>query len=414
MKHTQQNDKDVGRPVESAAELKRRMLAACQDERAALLLVHPFTAQLIMHLPLVVVIDDRLRTAATDGRRIFLDARFMERLSRQNRRFVLAHEVWHCAAGHLRRRVNRDARLWNLACDQEVNSLLCEDGLELPDGAVSLDLEPGTSAEQAYQWLLNCPRWLRERHSSFDLHDLENLPSGDGILDPDFTPQPFEDAVAEQWREYLATLVQSHARLRGSPGRLPAGLSRLLQEQLRPQLSWRELLRQFVQRGQRGSYRWSRPSRRHIHRGLYLPSPSGSRLKILVAIDTSGSTHCEIPAFLAEVRKILASFDQVSLTLVQCDVRITERQDMSEADLARLHDFRVHGMGGTDLRPPFQLAHEGFWDCMVYLTDGFGPAPDHPPPCPFVWVLTEDGQKPSEWGQCIRLQSLYTPGVPRS
>ncbi|MFC4976714.1 hypothetical protein ACFPTY_19975 [Halomonas beimenensis] len=34
---------------------------------------------------------------------------------------------------------------------------------------------------------------------------------------------------------------------------------------------------------------WLPPSRRHIHRGLYLPSRYGSHLELTVALDNSGS-----------------------------------------------------------------------------------------------------------------------------
>ena len=43
--------------------------------------------------------------------------------------------------------------------------------------------------------------------------------------------------------------------------------------------------------------------------------------------------------------------------------------------------------------------------CFIYITDGFGPAPDNPPPYPVLWLLTGDGEKPAPWGRELRLRN---------
>ncbi len=40
---------------------------------------------------------------------------------------------------------------------------------------------------------------------------------------------------------------------------------------------------------------------------------------------------------------------------------------------------------------------------MVYLTDGFGPAPATPPPWPVLWALAPRGTAPAPWGEVVRL-----------
>lgn len=65
------------------------------------------------------------------------------------------------------------------------------------------------------------------------------------------------------------------------------------------------------------------------------------------------------------------------------------------------------GHGGTDFRPPFDYAAEHPElepSCLIYITDGCGPAPDRPPPYPVLWVLTADGEKPAPWGMELRLK----------
>ena len=64
--------------------------------------------------------------------------------------------------------------------------------------------------------------------------------------------------------------------------------------------------------------------------------------------------------------------------------------------------------GGTDFRPPFVYVAkhpEIEPSCFIYITDGYGPAPDNPPLYPVLWILTGDGEKPAPWGRELRLQS---------
>src|SRR5262249_26873991 len=60
----------------------------------------------------------------------------------------------------------------------------------------------------------------------------------------------------------------------------------------------------------------------------------------------------------------------------------------------------VRGRGGTDFRPVLDPA---FWRkhrpaVIAYFTDGCGPAPPAPPPCPLLWCLTPGGHRPADSG----------------
>ncbi|MBE0507045.1 MAG: M48 family metalloprotease [Marinospirillum sp.] len=92
-------------PNESEQSLKQQALQTWVADRARLLLQHPFTASLALHLELVPVVDSRVMTAATDGRRVFFNPLLLQTLTADQRLFVLAHEVWHCAARHFDRQL---------------------------------------------------------------------------------------------------------------------------------------------------------------------------------------------------------------------------------------------------------------------------------------------------------------------
>jgi predicted metal-dependent peptidase len=384
----------------SVSRLKKDMLETCLRDRTRLLIEHPFTASLAMQLQIVPVLDDRMKTACTDGLHVFVNIEFMSSLNEQNRLFVLAHEVWHCAAGHLGRRSDRDMSRWNQACDHEVNNLLIEDGFQAPESAVWFSACQGFSAEKVYQWLLENP-YESCAHLPFDCHDPDALREQPALrLDPDFAPVPVSSDTEALWQKRTVQAAQDFYE----QGHMPVGLGILIQRWLPAQLDWRTLLRQFVQRSHGGNRSWSRPSRRHLYRGLYLPGMNGAKLKVLLALDTSGSTEEYLPQFLSELAGLLRSFDQVQVTVVQCDADTQQIDTFNSQELEKLSALKIHGLGGTDLRPPFSLSETEQWSCMIYLTDGYGTAPLAPPTCPMLWVLSEHGTRPCSWGQAVWLK----------
>ena len=66
----------------------------------------------------------------------------------------------------------------------------------------------------------------------------------------------------------------------------------------------------------------------------------------------------------------------------------------------------VRGGGFTDLRPVFDYAlqMQPRPAAVIYLTDGYGPAPERME-FPTLWVLNKEGQKPVDWGVELRLDT---------
>lgn len=384
---------------------KQRWKRVLEADRTRLLMTQPFTASLALQLELVPVLDSRLATAATDGRSLFANIRFLAALDDATRLFVLAHEVWHCVAGHFVRRVGRDPERWNLAADHEVNALLQHDGLPLPRDAVYFKSMDGKSAETVYTWLAG--RGVRQGQVQFDDHAPSAAGIGKGgagqalVFDPDFLPQAGTSELARVWIERAVGAAQQVR----SWGRLPGGIQTWLQSRVAPQLPWTVLMRRFVQRTCGGSRRWSPPSRRHLYRQLWLPGMRADTLRVVVAIDTSGSTSDYWSQFMAEVEAMMGDFDRVDLTLVECDTTISRVRQLQREDVGRVMREGILGGGGTDLRPPFELAARNPPSCLVYLTDGYGPLPAVAPGFPVLWVLTADAGEPPSWGEAVRVKS---------
>lgn len=140
--------------------LKAEVSASLSRDRHGLLVHQPFVGNVAMRFDLVPVRDRRCRTAATDSKSIYFDIDFYSKLNDQERKFVLAHEIWHSLTLTFARRQSRDPDLFNVASDMEINNILVGDGAESGGFAPPPDLlypPPklrGKSAETIYEWLL--------------------------------------------------------------------------------------------------------------------------------------------------------------------------------------------------------------------------------------------------------------------
>lgn len=398
---------------ETLAEAKAKMATEMALCRQGLLVDFPFTASVMMSLELVPVRDVRLQTASTDGSRIFFDIGFW-RAHPDDRRFILAHETWHCVLLHFLRRQNRDQALFNIAIDMETNALLGKEGLRIPECALCTDEETdGLSAEEIYEVLLSRPENNNggpgegvsfDKHVFDDEFPKDDAPSpspqrdewGEIGLDPDYGPLVLKSA-ADSLRQ---SALSAASRIERIMGELPAHLRRVIGELTQGEIDWRERLGAFVTSAFGGSRRWLPPSRRHVHRGLYLQSARQERLRAAVAIDTSGSTAQDASCFLGELQNLLRTFGDYEITVIQCDAAIQDVVTYSPYKPFDPSSFILKGGGGTTFVPVFNhLANDAHPSILVFLTDGYGEAPRNAPPYPVLWLLTHDGRKPTVWGE---------------
>lgn len=419
------------RPPNKAEEDRK---AICLEQLAQdlqqLLVKWPFIGSVIMRMELVPVRDDRLQTAATNGDCIFVDIDFYAKLTKEQRLFVLAHEVWHCVMLHIARTGKRNRKLFNIAIDLEIHFTLLDEKMSEP---FVLPHEPSWAklpAEEIYEELLKqvngqkkpSSEWCNGKTSknfeqnkeSFDTHIFhddsdkkdENTPSdtsannaaGEFVVDDDYHPFVTVEAI-ERTRGRVISAVQ---QLERTQGHLPSNLVALLDKVRKPSLPWQELLKQFVTSCYGGKRRWLPPSRRHVWQDLYLPSMRDERLKAVVALDTSGSTQYDIALFFGELVSLMRSFGHFELTVIQCDADVHDVQIFTDARIPEKdHRWKIKGGGGTDFRPVFDYVHKKSLkpDLLLFFTDGYGDAPANPPPYPVMWILTNNSRTPAPWGR---------------
>ena len=455
-------------PNEAEESLKKDVLQMMTDDRVLLLERHPFVGHLAMHLELIPVIDHRMTTACTDGRRLFADAEYYKGKDKEERLGILGHEVWHCALRHFQRKGKRDLEKFNYACDVEVDLLLHKDGFKVE----VLPHDPsweGQSAEQIYDLMFvgledfqkndehifasgNPPdghgaagdededaKAKEENEDTSEDGDgeaeeaSENAAGGrgkgtagagcgftgtsrsqrtshEGVEDPDDQPS-VDSELVDDWNDYLTDTVEKDLKSGGKGiGSLPGNVAGLVKKDNGvASVDWKRVLLDFVSQTFGGERQWLPPNRRYVWKGLYLPSRGKKKsIEIVLAIDTSGSTTEDLPDFLSELRGMAAAFGEYKLTIIQCDVAIHSVNVYSNDDPLPEDGLEFRGFGGTSFMAPFRYVEEKMPEpptVFIYLTDGYGAAPERAPDYPVIWCLTRGGVKPASWGLEVKINN---------
>jgi predicted metal-dependent peptidase len=348
--------------------------------RTDLLIDQPFFGALALRLRLIE--DMGTQTMSTNGTHIKYNPDFVASLSIGLTRAIVAHEVVHCMLDHVGRCGPRHPRKWNQAIDYVTNELLTKAGFNF-EGTGLLDSKyDGMTADQVY-----------------DL--LPDSEEGDGNDPMDVCEDGDPNTVEVNATDWKIATVQA-ANAAAAQGKLPDHLKRFIDELLAPKIDWRERLRRFVTQISRDDYSWTRPNRRMLSQGMYLPSLYSHHMgTMVVAIDTSGSIDQHtLTAFGSEISAIHKTARPAELVVIYCDADVNHVDRFGPND--ELH-FDMHGGGGTDFRPPFAwVSKESIQPaCMAYLTDGYGSFPTSAD-FPVMWVCTTNVVAP--FGETVPIE----------
>jgi predicted metal-dependent peptidase len=353
-------------------------LRRIQSARTTLLLDNPFFG--VLALQLHIKEDDSCDTAWTDGMSMGFSPAFVATLSQDELVAVLAHEVMHCACGHMWRRDSRDMQKWNMAADYAINPILQAANFKLPANCLLNQQFAGQSAE-----------WIYDR-----LPAGQQQGQGQGQGQPDNGMGEVRDAPSDSqsteadWQQ----MTRQAAKMAQAQGKLPAGMARSILEQTEPKVDWRSALRRYVQETCKADYSWTKPNSRYMVSGLYLPALHSVAMgRIVVAVDTSGSIDDVLLAqFAAEVQTIADELQPSSITVYYCDSHINHMDTFERGEAVTI---TPHGGGGTAFEPVFEaVAASGEEPAvLVYLTDLDGSFPNDAPDYPVIWCQAARGYK---------------------
>lgn len=402
------------------AELQRKISASILriTERSA------FFATLALYARFEA--SQHVPTAATDGRTVFVNPEFWNKLTVAEQDGVLLHEVLHAALLHVTRRAGRHAGIWNAAADIVINGMIVQEGYQLPQGGLRDQSLERHSTEEVYEVLLK----KEQPPPPAPMSDLLEGPPEDssssqgqsdegqeGSEQKSGAPSPGDGEGKEQkealeghWRNALEQ-AQIAARTLAA-GKMPAGIQREMPSVIAAQLDWRTYLWRYLTQTPTDFQDFDR---RFVGQRIYLDSLTGESVQVLVCVDTSGSIGGdEMQTFIGEVREILRAYPHLRCELYYADAALYGPYPLKPGSEIP----PPQGGGGTDFRPFFDriATHPFLWGktVAIYLTDGYGAFPERAPKCPVLWVVPPFGLDLDRFpfGEAIRLlRSQPTPFV---
>lgn len=326
------------------------------------------------------------------------NTKFIESMSDESLKGILAHEVLHLVLQHLDRENNRDGKIFNIACDLVINNILINSNFTLPNESGGLipynnkfqfpnfewieDLDKKT-AEQVYDEILKNPKLT----SKISISDLDGK-RFDKHIQGEGTAKEFTENK-DKWKKAFSE-ANCYAK---QQGKLPKGMERLLDVILNERVNWKQLLYKYLTRTLPYDYTYTRPSKKSISSGFYMPSILRENIEVVVSVDTSGSISvAEMGEFLGEIINIARSFNNIKIKLIVCDCEIKEVYDFSGNDIDTIMNLKFSGGGGTSHIPVYDYIKENLPNTklLINFTDGYTDFPDDES-VKTIWLLTKNG-----------------------
>ncbi len=366
----------------------------------------------------------KVKTFATDGKRVLYSPEFAATLTDEELRFVLLHEALHPAHAHLWR-LPAD-KLGNAAGDHEINLTLAGvEGISMPKGGLADPRFTGMACEEIYKALRDEADEQQDQDEGGDdqqqggqggageAGEGEGEPNPCGEFSEPATDaqggdQGAQAAQAEQLRQEWAEAVQQAAQAAQAlgQGNLPADLKAECERLQRTRLDWRRELAEFVKNAEPSRADWSRPARRHAWAPVLMPSRRVDGLGLLVIVrDTSGSIDGKTNAeFCAAVDSAIAETGARALVL-DCDAAIAAEYRLEAGEECPRN---YAGGGGTCFAAPFarvaELEESGERVAgLIYLTDLYGTHSPTVPSFPTLWISTTIPPPPVPFGRVVEM-----------
>lgn len=379
--------------------------------RAALILDQPFFGALSLKLLIEETPDAWFNqnglpaTMATNGVKIIYSSKWVDKLSMDEIKTVICHEVMHLALGHHCRRQQREPRKWNVAGDHVVNLQLM--AAKDPQGK-SLFTMPKEGlcdpqftdmfTEQVYSLLPDSQQGQGKGKGGDgpSMGEVMDYPGESG------TGQATQSELQQQEIDWKIAATQA-AQAAKMCGKLPSSLARFVEDLNEARVNWREALQRFVNQCARNDYTWKRPNGRYFSQGIILPSLYSEQLPpIVVAVDTSGSISAQdLAQFAGEIDEIIGQYN-ATVTVLYCDARINGEETFTPEN--RPVRLQAKGGGGTDFAPVMERVIDlDDAACLVYLTDMCCGSFGQDPGIPVLWIATEGKHHQVPFGEVVYL-----------
>ncbi|WP_345984486.1 VWA-like domain-containing protein [Sulfurimonas sp. HSL-1656] len=347
---------------EEQSDLQRRL----EKIRVQFLFDHPFLSVLALSLPMRYRKNPH-EAFETDGTAIYVDTTMAETIPEQQLKYIYAHTLLHIMLKHPFRMGGRDHKTWNRSSDVVINLLLddFERVGERPEHEVMMEKYRDQSVEEVYNALYQ-----------------EN-PEGEGTPDDENPQEQKQDLIesegdSEAAMEEIDALIVQAMGAAQKQGNIPASFLEVIREVTRPKIDLATLLHTYMTESFFDKQSdFSRPNRRFIYQGLYLPGyrQEHNRLNLYIALDRSMSISRDtFSKFLGIIDSVLRLSTDFKVTVIPFDDEVDKEKIVTyDAQALKPEVAFEKGNGGTQFAPVLEYlntADEAAATLMV-LSDGF-------------------------------------------
>lgn len=331
---------------------------------------------------------DRVPTAGTNGKEIFINGEWFASLTPDERVGLLAHEIMHVALNHMARGKKLQKTRYNIAADHVGNLLITSAGMVIPQGGYCDPQYRGMSTKEVYDLLPE-----NEEHDE----------SGAGLDiiydDPNMSPEETYAKEVELTNIIHKAMIASD--LAGdNPGLVPGDIRRMIDKIINPKLPWDVVLQNYMTEYIKEDYSNRRPNRRFFP-DFYLPSQEGERIaNISAAIDLSGSiTDKMLTAFLSELKYIWEVMKPMEMEILGWDTKISDFHNIKEGD--NILNLEFQGGGGTKVSPVLSYFNKTQPTVAIIFTDMQFEHYTIDPTFPIIWVCIDNENEIPRHGTLI-------------
>lgn len=347
-----------------------------QKAKASLMLEAPYFGNIASSIEIVK--NDSIPTYRYRNGKLYLNSEWTQTLSNAEIVSILANTAMKKVLHHEERGEKKSSRVWDLATDYAINSMLLQNGFILPPEA-PYDMQfEGMYAEEIYKLLSNDSD-IDEEDSSDEQDSEDNNNNTENRLEKKLEKAYLKSLFDKMNRESL----------------LPEGLERVIPSYFKNRIDWKERLRRYINEFMKSSYRFMPPNSKHLYRGYALPSLYSDTIEIVVAIDVSGSIDEEsLGIFFSELESIMMTFGEYAIDVITCDYKIRGVSRYTTAE--PIIRPTLEGGGSTDFRPLFDYVSKAIDNpkLIIYFSDAQGVFPDDTPNIDTLWILNSDANVP--------------------
>lgn len=266
-----------------------------------------------------------------------------------------------------------DSSVGDLSADSERGdngqSSDSESGISDDDGADNSDVNNGNGSDESDAGnSVNSPQSAgnsgAERNTfDGDMGQISEPTNDDGS---ELTKDQINDLKRDLENEIISAWKFSDKQGKGNPV-----IDDIVSKILSREVCWEDLVREFLSNIENGDTDWNHFDKRHLTRGMYLPSiekkVEGS---VCFMVDTSASVSAElVKEWEIKINEIISELPYLEILLIFFHHSVVTFEEYTSDDAPI--SFENTTPGGTDYRPPFAFLNDsGFQsDCILVLTD---------------------------------------------